>query len=201
MNKQEIVFRALGSEVTSGNRSFTQLGLSKNLGISLSAVNAAVKSLEAINAVRLKKRGFDVISLNRLLLYWATHRSLKKDIVYQTRVEMPMREIERSMPDGMAFTGYSGYRLLFNDSPADYSEVFVYARGEVLERIKKRFEPNGKTPNVIVLKCDDVLEKEITERQLKNSSVAAVQLFVDLWNMNQWYAKDFVDALSKRLGI
>jgi hypothetical protein len=201
MNRKEVVFRRLGCDAIEGRLSFTQLALSKELRMSLSIVNSAVKSLEGIGAVVLRERGFEVISLSKLLLYWATHRNLKKDIVYQTRVEMPVKEIERTMPDGIAFTGYSGYRLRFGEAPADYSEAYAYATDATLEHIKKRFSHNDKIPNVIILRCDSELENEILGKKLKGSSVCAAQLFADLWNMNQWYAKDFVDALSKRLGI
>jgi hypothetical protein len=27
------------------------------------------------------------------------------------------------------------------------------------------------------------------------------QIFVDLWNIREWYAKDYLDALSRRLKI
>lgn len=199
MNRQDIVFRAIGCSYIDGKRSFTQLGLSNELRVSLSIVNGAIGNLKEIGAVRVKSRSFDVVALDRLLLYWATHRSLKKDIVYQTRANLSVKDIERSMPEGIAFTGYSGYRSLFKETPADYSEVYLYATDDGLKEIKKRFESNDKISNIIVLKCDSNLETAIKEHRLKNSSVCAAQLFVDLWNMNQWYAKDFVDALSKRL--
>ena len=201
MNRREIVFRTIACGYIEGKRSFTQLEISKDLGVSLSIVNGAVTGLEGINAVRVKPRSFEVVALDRLLLYWATHRNLKKDIVYQTRADMPTKGIEKGMPDGVAFTGYTAYRFLFNEAPADYSEVYLYATEDGLKEIKRRFSTNSKIPNIIVLKCDGEMEKAIKEHKLKASSVCTAQLFVDLWNMNQWYAKDFVDALSRRLGI
>lgn len=201
MNKRETVFRAIACGHIEGKRSFTQLALSRELGTSLSTINGAVTDLENINAVRVKPRSFEVMALDRLLMYWATHRNLKKDIVYQTRVSAPVKDIEKSMPDGVAFTGYTAYRFLFKETPADYSEVYLYATETGLKEIKRRFETSDKIPNLIVLRCDGNMEKAIEGHTLKGSSVCAAQLFVDLWNMNQWYAKDFVDALSKRLGI
>ncbi len=202
MNKKEIVFRRLScGYIDDGRRSFTQLDLSRELGVSLSIVNAAVTSLRDVNAVRVKQRSLEIMSLDRLLLYWATHRSLRKDIVYQIGVQAPALEIEKSMPGGIAFTGYTAYRFLFKEAPADYSEVYLYAGDDALAEIKSRFPPGKRAPNLFVLKCDSDLEKSINGRKLKNSSVCEAQLFVDLWNMNEWYAKDYVDALSKRLGI
>jgi hypothetical protein len=111
-----------------------------------------VTSLRDINAVRVKQRSFEVTALDRLLLYWATHRSLKKDIVYQTRADAQVKDIERGMPNEIAFTGYTAYKFLFNEVPADYSEVYVYATDNGLKEVKRRFGANGKIPNVIVRK-------------------------------------------------
>lgn len=201
MNNQDAILRKVGCGYMDGKKEFTQLEISKELGVSLSIVNRVVTTLREINAVRVRRRSFSVIALDRLLLYWATHRNLKKDIVYQTRADLPVEEIERTMPNGIAFTAYTAYRLLFGEAPADYSEVYLYADGDLLKEVKRRFGSNDRIPNVIVLKCDRYLEVEMKEHKLRSSSVCRAQLFVDLWNINQWYAKDYVDALSKRLGI
>jgi hypothetical protein len=201
MKKQEIIFRSIACAYMSGKRKFTQLELSNSLGLSLSVVNGAVRSLEEINAVRVGRRSFEVITLDRLLLYWATKRRLSNDIVYQTRIEEPVKEIEGSMPDEVAFTCYTAYKMLFRDVPADYSEVYVYAAEDSLDRIMSRFKKKEGPANVIVLSADDDLQRSITEKKLAHSSVCEAQIFVDLWNLKSWYAKDFIDAIQKRLGI
>ena len=202
MEKQEIVFRYLSDAfIGEGLSSFTQLSLSKELGLSLSVVNKAVRNLSDINAARVKNRSFDVIALDRLLLYWATHRSLKKDIIYKTRVDLPIRAIERQMPDKIAFTGYTAYKLLFKETPADYSEVYLYVTESSLAEVKRRFPQRNGVSNMIAIRCDSDLDDKINSRKLRGSSVSPAQLFVDLWNMNEWYSKDFIDALSKRVGI
>ena len=199
MKNEEIILRELASLCLSKKRVFTQLELSRRLGISLSIINSAIKNLEGISAVEIKQRGFVVISLERLLLYWATHRQLRKDRVYSTRVGAPVREIEASMPGGVAFTAYSGYRKLFQDAVADYSEVYLYATSEALEEIRKRFPERKGQPNLIVMKADRILEKMIKENKLEDSSAPAPQLYADLWNISTWNAKEYLDALGKRL--
>ena len=151
--------------------------------------------------MRVKQRSLDVIALDRLLLYWATAQKLKKRHCIPDKGKCTCKGDREEHANGIAFTGYTGYRLVFNDALADYSEVYLYATEESLKEIKRRFEPNDRIPNVIVLKCDSDLETAIKRHRLKASSVCPAQLFADLWNINQWYAKDFVDALSKRLGI
>jgi hypothetical protein len=201
MKKQEIVFREICCGYTEGRRSFTQLELARTLGLSLSTVNAALSNLRDISAVRIMQRSFEIIALDRLLLYWATHRNLKNDIIYETRADAPVKEIERNMPGGVAFTAYTAYRALFGESVADYSEVYVYATAEGLSEIKRRFGPSRKIANIIVLEADAVLGAAMAGHKLKRSSVCEAQVFVDLWNAGEWYAKDYVDALSARLGI
>lgn len=196
-----MVFRRISCDYIKGENKFTQLELSRSLDISLSTVNNAVSNLSEINAVRVKNRSFEIIALDRLLLYWATHRNFNKDIIYTTRVDMPVKEIEGSMPDKVAYTCYTAYRFLYNDAPADYSEVYVYATEKGLSEIKRRFKYSEGIPNLIALKTDTILEKNIEEKSLEKSSVCAGQMFVDLWNTKTWYAKDFVDALAKRLRI
>lgn len=198
---KEVVIREIACEYLEGGRSFTQLMLSRKLNLSLSLVNGAVRALSEISSVRVAQRGFEVISLNRLLLYWATHRRLSRDIIFTTRVDLPVRDLERSMPDEIAFTGYTAYRFLYDEAPADYSEVYVYATAEGISEIRRRFEANGKVPNLTVMKADPNMEDAIRNHRLNKSSVCPAQLFVDLWNMKEWYARDYTDSLSRRLGI
>jgi hypothetical protein len=201
MNRQEIVYRYVACGYIDGRKKFTQLEISNALRLSLSTVNGAVKNLEEINAVRINMRSFEVISLERLLLYWATKRKFAKDIAYQTRVDAPVREIERGMPEDIAFTCYTAYKLIFNDVPADYSEVYAYATEDSLNEIKRRFAKVDGPSNLVVLSSDENMEGMIKNKLLEHSSVCKAQLFADLWNIKAWYARDFVEALEKKLGI
>ncbi len=201
MKRQELVFRELARGHIQGRNTFTQLELSKTLGMSLGTVNKAVKNLEEINAVRISRRALEVSDFTRLMMYWATHRNLKRDVVYETRAGISAREMERSMPQGTAFTAYTAYMRIFGEAPADYSEVYVYATKEAGEEIKERFPGREGFSNLIVLAADEKLEKDIANKKLERGSVCAPQAYVDLWNIDAWYAKDFSDALAKRLGI
>ena len=78
MNKQELILREIGCSYIEGKRSFTQLEISEKLDLSLSTVNNTVTSLREINALLVKRRSFEVMALDRLLLYWATHRESEK---------------------------------------------------------------------------------------------------------------------------
>lgn len=89
------------------------------------------------------------------------------------------------MPDTVIFAAYSAFKFRFKKVPADYSEVYIYAEKEWKERFPERNGPS----NVIFLKKDKILEK-----YGKMTTIA--QTFVDLWNINTWYAQEFVNNLE-----
>ena len=189
MKKVELVYREiLYQAIEKNNKELTQSYLANALNISLSTVNLAIKPLEKMNAIKIKKMGFNIIDIKKILYYWASKRNLEKDIIYKTRVEAPVKEIEKQMPNNIVFTAFSAYKFKFKDVPADYSEVYIYAD----EDIKKRFKENNKVPNLFILKKDNA------EKYGKTATIA--NLFVDLWNLNQWYAKDFLNALEGKIG-
>lgn len=199
MKNQEIVYREIACSFVDGGRGFTQLDLSKKLGMSISTVHAAVSKLAAINAVRVKQRSFEVMDFERLLMFWATHHSTVKEVVYSVRVNMPVGKIEGSLPDGVAYTAYTAYRMLFEDAPADYSEVYLYATDIALAEIKRRFRSKALTPNLFILKTDKLLKNKIEKKKLVKSSVCTAMAFVDTWNLREWYSKEYSDAYMKRL--
>ncbi len=165
-------------------RKTTQAHLASRLQVSLSTVNLAISHLRKMNAVQIAKRSLVIINPKKILFYWASIRTLEKDILIKTRVEGNVSDIEKSMPSDVVFGAYSAYKLQFSDQPADYSEVYVYASNpkEVLKRFIQRQGP----PNLIVLK-----------KECPNMTLA--HLFVDLWNMREWYAKEFLRSLEEKL--
>jgi len=192
MKKLELVFMEILCQVMEKNNPvLKQSELSKKLGFSLSTINLAVKKLERMNAVRISKMNFRVIDAEKILYFWASARNLEKDVVYKTRVEMPVREIEKSLPD-LTYAAYSAYKFKFKDVPADYSEVYAYADEEELKEVMKRFPANEKNPNLFVLR-----RHESMSQYPKTGTIAMI--FVDLWNLRQWYASDFLKALEKRI--
>jgi len=190
MKKTELVYKEiLYQAIEKQNKQMTQLELSKKLNVSLSIVNLVLKKLEKIGAVKINPMNFSIINLKKLVYLWASERNLEKDIIYKTRVEMPVKEIEKNLPN-ITFGAYSGYKYKFKDVPADYSEVYVYASEEELKEIKKRFPDKKLNENLFVLKKSG--------NYGKTDSIA--QLFVDLWNLREWYASDFLKELEKRMG-
>ena len=185
MKKSEFVYREiLFNAIEKKNTKLTQLGLSKKLKISLSTVNNAIKPLKRMGAIQVNLKNLRVLDIKKLLYYWANIRNIQKDIVYSTRIEKPVREIEKLMPDNVVFAAYSSYKFKFNDVPADYSEVYVYGD----EGIKERFPKNKGMPNLFILKKDNLMD---------NMTIA--NLFVDLWNLREWYSREFIKSMEEKL--
>lgn len=188
---REILYRAMEKK----ELQLTQSELSKKLNISLSIINSAVKKLHSIGAIKIQQRSFQVLDIKKLLYFWASIRNLDKDIIFNIRIETPVREIERAMPN-VSFTAYTAYKFKFNDVPSDYSEVYAYADEKQLEEIKKRISKlkhSEKNPNLFILKEDSSLKLY--------DKIPIAQIFVDVWNLKEWYAKEFLNALEERIGV
>lgn len=186
MKKIEQLYREVLYQCLEEKRNiFTQKELSIKLNISLSTANYALKPLKNMGAIKVNLKNFNIINKKKILYYWASIRNLNKDIIYQTRVGS-IQEIEKSMPNDVIFAAYSAYKFKFKDAPADYSEVYVYSDNP--KEIEKRFPKNNKPANLFVLKKDNNLKK-----------ITIGNLFVDLWNLKEWYAKDFLKALEEKI--
>ncbi|MBS3074351.1 hypothetical protein J4447_02730 [Candidatus Pacearchaeota archaeon] len=196
MKNQEIVLREIAfSAIEKKEFSLTQSELSKNLNISLSIINNIVKKLDSMGAVKIMQRCFKILNIKKILYYWASVRNIEKDIIFRIRVETPAREIERAMPDAV-FTAFTAYKLNYNDVPADYSEVYAYADENETEIIKerlKKMKTSDNNPNLFILKKDKILGQY--------RKIPLGQIFVDLWNIKEWYAKDYTSEMENKLGL
>ncbi len=195
MKKSDFLYRELLYGVLEEKKTvFTQLSLSQTLGISLSTTNLALRPLGKIGAVSIGHQGFRVTDAEKIAAYWSGRRNLAGDVIYKTRADLQVSEIEKSVPGGTIYAAYSAYKLRFNDVPADYSEVYVYAGSPVLDELRLRFPPRKGPPNVFVLASDQHLS-----RLCLDGISPLGQVYVDLWNLGEWYATDFLRALRERL--
>jgi hypothetical protein len=181
---RQILYRILDLK---GSGSFKQKDLSFETKLSLSTVNYSLIPLQQMNAIEKKPFGFSVIDVKKILLYWASIRKLRKEIVYRNFVNERVERIESGVPAKSVFTAYTAFKFKFRQIPSEYSEVMVYGEKEKFE---ERFgKENIKLkPNLIVLKLDDHL--------LKFKTIPIAQMFVDLWNLDTWYAKEFLNKLE-----
>ncbi len=190
MLKKEVIWREILFQATEKNIfSFQQQNLAKKFGFSLSTVHNALKTPRAIKAIKISGTGFQLTNAEKLLYLWGTQRKLKKDIIYTTFVNQPIAKIEGQMPAAAIFGAYSAYKFRFGQTPADYDKAFIYADSQA--EIAKRFPFKKGPANLYVLRPDNWLA------QYKQMPLA--QIFVDIWNLDDWYAPEFLKKLKAKL--
>lgn len=191
MLKIEIIWRELLFQtLEKGTRQFTQTRLAEKFNFSTSTVFQALKIPRKMGAVRVTKRFFWLEDPEKLLYHWASTRNLQKDLSYATRVDLSVFEIEGQMPPAVIFGSYSAFRHHFGEAPADYDKVYIYASD--LKKVKERFPPQKGLSNLFVLKADNFLGNYGPKTTL-------AQTFVDLWNLSDWYTKEFLKVLKEKI--
>jgi len=182
MFKIEYIWRELLDRVIEErNPDFTITELAKKYSLSTSVVNHALIPLRNLNIVKINKTLSKVVDWERLLFFWATRRNLKKDIIYSTFSPLPVYDREGLMPSEVISTGFTSFRYLLNKTPADYDHIYFYSNK--IEKITKRFPNNKRPSNIFILRPDPYL--------LKSKKLGLAQLFVDFWNLPEWYAREF----------
>lgn len=193
MFKKEIIWREiLQSAIEKKKFEFTQKELAEKYGISTSTVFNALKIPRAQGAVKVSGRSFSIMDIEKLIYIWATQRKIEKEIIYRTFVPAGAKEIEGLAPPGAIFGTYSAYSQKYREAPADYDKVYVYANEKNLPEIKKRFPEAKGRENFFVLKEDAYLRKF-------GRTTPDAQTFADLWNLNDWYAKEFLHKLKEKI--
>ena len=193
MTKKEIIWREILFQAMENKKTeFTQKELAQKYGFSLSTVFNALNFPRNSGIIEVRGRGFKVQDVEKFLYLWATFRKLKKEIIYQTNVSKSVQTIEGEMPPNVIFGAFSAFVKKYKEAPADYDKVYVYIKQENLEKVKNRFPSKKGYLNLIVLRADPWLKNfgNITPN---------CQTFVDLWNLPEWYAKDYLVALKDKL--
>lgn len=193
MFKKEIIWREiLYQTLEKKQNKFQQKEIAQKYDFSLSTVNNALKIPRRIGAVKVTGRFFLLENPEKMLYLWGTFRNLEKDIVYQTFIEKSPKEIENLMPPKIVYGAYSAYLKIFQEAPADYDKVYIYAAENALKELKKRF-PKSKSPaNLFVLEADKFLK-------CYGEKTTLAQTFVDIWNLTDWYAQDFYKDFKERI--
>jgi hypothetical protein len=191
MLKIEYIWRELLYQaIEKRENKFKIIELAKKFNLSTSFVSHALLPLRKLNIVKVEKNNSHLTDVEKLLYFWATRRDLQKDVIYSTYSSLPVMERENSMPDGVFPTAYSAFRFYFGDCPSDYDKVYFYSFR--LDVIKKRFPQNTKNyPNLFIIKPDPFF--------LFYKKTTLAQIFVDLWGLEDWYAKEFLEALLLKI--
>lgn len=193
MQKIEMIWREILFQLfTKNNNKFTQKELAEKFSLSTSTVFQALKPLRKMGAVQVGGRGFVVRDPEKIQYHWANKRNLQKEIFWQTKVDKPVLQIEKEMISQAVFGCYSAFRLRFDDAPADYDKVYIYLPEKKLKYLKKRFPLQKGRSNLFVLKADPFLNEY-------GQTTTLSQTFVDLWNLSDWFAKEFINSIKEEI--
>lgn len=193
MKKIEMIWRHILYEVIEQrNVSFRQQDLARLFCISTSTVSSSLAPLRKLGAIRVGGRGFEVMDYEKILYQWANHRSLLSDTKISLHIDLPILEIEGLLPDGTITTAYTAVRERFHEPPSDYDKIYCYHQNPKI--VEERFSPHMSkgSYNLFILQSDPQLTRY-------GDKVTLGQLFVDLWNVSDWYAKDFSSFVKGKI--
>lgn len=187
MMKIETIWHHLLWAALRGAFKHTQQDLAEKYSYSLSTVNHALEIPTRIGAVRKTAKFFVLEDFDKLLYYWASVRNLEKDIVYATYYPDRILKAESEIPAGSIYGGYTAAKIQLGEAPADYDKLYCYFENP--DYFKQRFPSNKERPaNMFVVKKPEFM-----------SEMTLPQIFVDIWNMRDWYAKDFTKSLEEKM--
>lgn len=170
---------------------FQQQKFASTLHMSVSTVHHAIGDLRRFGAVSVGGDGGNVTDIEKLLMHWASHRQLIKDVVATVPLALPVLEVEGLLPVGSILGGYSAVRHWYGEAPADYTSVYVYHKEPaiILDRFGSQSQ-GGITLTVLKLPPYIPYRPETT---------TLAHTFVDLWNMTDWMARVFIKRIQEEI--
>jgi len=171
------------------------VALADELGMGVSTTHRALGHPVEIGAVHVRPAGgVRVIDPGRLLILWAGHRRLSRDVVDRFEVDASAPVVERSITNPAAILGGFGAVVahMGGNRVADYETVVVYGDPgvDVTGRVEDP-EP-GRVTEVLVARPDPLLARYGRVTPL-------TQAWVDLFSLPGWQAARFVHNLLPTL--
>lgn len=192
---------------------FTQKELAQKFGFSLSTIFNALKPLRQASIVSVTGRFFILNDYKKLLYLWASSRNPKKNVYYRSFTGWDTAETEGVMPPEVIFGAYSGFKILYKNIPAEYDHIYVYLEKANLAKLVERISDSAYSANLGQASSSQADSASINQNKSyynlfvlepdpwfrKYSQPMPEQIFVDIWNASEWYAKDFLKALEEKL--
>lgn len=175
-------------------KTFTLQQVAQQLDIAISTVHHALRVPVQSGAIRKASRLFVLEDPKKLLYYWASVRNLERDMLARATTPGSVRELEGLALPGSIYAGYSAARFLLPEVPADYSTVYFYLAQEQLPAFIERFGADSATdqPTVVALAMP-------ADMPALGSHTTLIQTFVDIWNLRDWYAREFINTLEIKI--
>jgi len=191
MKNVEIVWRTLADAALEGRRDWNSIGdIADAASIAPSTTHQALGRLVDIGAVRPNsRRGYTVVSPEKLLEAFAAHRNLRADTMVSTTLPAAQEllddeEVDYALSGSSAAVHYLGGR----NTISDLGRRIVYTT---------RFLSQADFPE-----GDEVIfltEDALAARTWKSGYASLAQTYADLWASPGWQAAEFTRALKAKL--
>lgn len=191
MKKVEIVWRTLADAALEGRRDWKNIGdIADAASVAPSTTHQALGRLVDIGAVRPNsRRGYTVVSPEKLLESFAAHRNLRADTMVSTTLPAAQSFLD-DVEVAYALSGSSAavYYLGGRNTVADLGRRIVYAT----RPLSQADFPEGD--EVIIL-----AEDPVAAQTWKSGYASLAQTYADLWASPGWQAAEFTRALKTKL--
>jgi DNA-binding transcriptional regulator YhcF (GntR family) len=191
MKNVEIVWRTLADAALDGQRTWNSISdIADAASVAPSTTHQALGRLVDIGAVRANpRRGYTVVSPEKLLDAFAAHRNLRADTMISTTLPAAQEfldnaEVDYALSGSTAAVHYLGGR----NTVADLGRRIVYTT----RPLSQDDFPAGD--EVIILTQDPV-----AARTWRTGYASLAQTYADLWASPGWQAAEFTRALKTKL--
>jgi DNA-binding transcriptional regulator YhcF (GntR family) len=191
MKNVEIVWRTLADAALEGQRDWASIGdIADAASVAPSTTHQALGRLVDIGAIRANpRRGYTVVSPEKLLEAFAAHRNLRADTMVSTTLNAAQElldntKIDYALSGSTAAVHYIGGR----NTIADLGRRIVYTP----HRLSQNDFPVAD--EVIIL-----TEDPLAARTWRSGYASLTQTYADLWASPGWQAAEFTRALKAKL--
>ncbi|MDJ0336093.1 hypothetical protein QMG83_12745 [Salinibacterium sp. G-O1] len=191
MKNVEIVWRTLADAALDNQRDWNSIGdIADAASVAPSTTYQALGRLVDIGAVRPNsRRGYTVVSPEKLLEAFAAHRNLRADTMVSTTLSAAQGylddvEVDYALSGSSAAVHYLGGR----NTVSDLGRRIVYST----RTLSQADFPEGD--EVIILREDPVAARTWT-----SGYASLAQTYADLWASPGWQAAEFTRALKATL--
>lgn len=191
MKNVEIVWRTLADAALDGQRDWNSIGdIADAASVAPSTTHQALGRLVDIGAVRPNsRRGYTVVSPEKLLEAFAAHRNLRADTMVSTTLSATQDlldddEVDYALSGSSAAVHYLGGR----NTVSDLGRRIVYTTRPLSQA------DFSEGDEVII-----VTEDPVAARTWKSGYASLAQTYADLWASPGWQAAEFTRALKVKL--
>lgn len=191
MKNVEIIWRTLADAALAGERDWNSIGdIAEAASVAPSTTHQALGRLVDIGAVRPNsRRGYTVVSPEKLIEAFAAHRNLRADTMVSTTLSAAQgflddAEVDYALSGSSAAVHYLGGR----NTVSDLGRRIVYTT----RPLSQADFPEGD--EVIIL-----TEDPVAARTWKSGYASLAQTYADLWASPGWQAAEFTRAMKARL--